>query len=179
MESKRKRQLICVGIITLPHGVKGNCKIKSFTERPENLKKYSPFTDVTGAKTYKITSATIRKDHLIVQFLGVDNRDDAERLKGSRLYVDEDILPPTAEDEFYYSQLIGLQVKSIEGIIYGEVVTVQNFGAGDLLEISITEQEQVLIPFTKEVVPIVDIGAGFIKILPPEGLLDQTETNSL
>ena len=115
------------------------------------------------------------KDHLIVHFLGINTRNEAENIKGLKLYVNENVLPPTVEDEFYYSQLVGLQVESIEGIVYGKVITVQNFGAGDLLEVSITEQQQVLIPFTKEIVPIVDVNAGFVKISPPEGLLVQID----
>ena len=175
MERKENSRLICVGIITGPHGIKGNCKIKSFTEKPGNIRKYSPFTDIKGTETYKITSANMLKDHLIVHFLGINTRNEAENIKGLKLYVNENVLPPTVEDEFYYSQLVGLQVESIEGIVYGKVITVQNFGAGDLLEVSITEQQQVLIPFTKEIVPIVDVNAGFVKISPPEGLLVQIE----
>ena len=170
--SMAKKKLICVGLITGAHGIKGDVKVKSFTEEPENLGKFGILTDKTGKKNFDIKVKHRTKEHLIVQFTSINDRNEAEALKGQNLFIFDSALPPTNDEEFYYAQLIGLKVQKMNGNEFGVVAGVQNFGAGDILEILSSNQEEFFIPFTKESVPIIDINDGFIAINPPEGLLE-------
>lgn len=164
--------LICVGVIIAAHGIKGDVKIKSFTEVPKNIVKYGPLTDVTGESAFQIKIKKIEKNFLIGSLLGVNERSSAESLKGLKLFIFKKYLPATKSDEFYYSQLIGLRVKLENGKTVGKISGVKNFGAGDLLEVTESKGTEMLIPFTQEIVPEVNIKSGVITISPPEGLLD-------
>jgi 16S rRNA processing protein RimM len=107
---------------------------------------------------------------LVVRFKGVGDRNAAEVLNGLELGVPRDRLPPASEDEFYHADLIGLAAVARDGTALGTVVAVQNYGAGDLLEIAPKRGETLLIPFTRAAVPDIDLAAGRVTIDPPEGL---------
>lgn len=166
---------LCLGTITGGQGVRGEVRIRTFTEVPEDIAAYGVLKDKTGARSFEITAVRRHKDTVVVARLtGVKNREEAEALKGVELFVDRDRLPDQDEaDIWYHSDLVGLKGVNQEGTVLGEVVGVQNFGAGDLLEVRLAgSSKTVLIPFTETVVPEVDIAAGEILIVPPEGLLD-------
>jgi len=165
------RPLVCVGVIAGAHGIKGEVKVKSFTEESEGFAAYGPLWDETGARRFDMTVRARAKDGLIAAIRGVTDRDAAEALRGVRLFVPRAALPEPGEDEFYYADLIGLSAELEDGSPLGEVVAVHNFGAGDVIEIK--GAGAVLdLPFTSAVVPVVDVAKGRIVVVPPEGLLE-------
>jgi 16S rRNA processing protein RimM len=109
---------------------------------------------------------------LLAQIDGVTDRDQAEKLKGTELYVPRALLPATGADEFYHADLVGLEVRLTDGSRFGTVRAVHDFGAGDSLEIERAAGE-VLVPFTRAAVPTVDVAGGFIVLDPPAGLLEE------
>lgn len=156
------------------HGVRGLVKVKTYTERPETVVEYGPLTDGEGREI----GLEIRGRHkagLLAAVAGIDDRDAARRLHGTQLFVPRAALPALdgQEDEFYYADLVGLAVRLESGDVIGEVASVQDFGAGDALEVRLRDSaETVIVPFTRELVPEVDLDEGFLVIDPPQGLLD-------
>ena len=175
MKVNTKPKLICVGIVTSARGIKGDLRVKSYTEKPKNLGNYGALTDKTGKMIVNIKVKEVKKDHLIIKFSGINDRTEAEKLKGLELFISEDALPKAQNDEFYHSQLIGLHVQLENGNSFGQVSAVQNFGAGDVLEISRPMEKSLLIPFTNELVPIIDIEAGLITLVPSASLLELSD----
>ena len=164
------QNLICLGVITGAHGVKGNVTIKSFTENQKDLFKYVPLTDATGIQNLDIQFIKFFKEQFLAKISGVTDRTSATGFKGLKLFAFQISLPPTKSNEFYYSELVGLQVYLPCGEYLGNVTAIQNFGAGDLLNISNTSKTEFLVPFTKDIVPEIDLTTGRINIYPPEGL---------
>ena len=99
---------------------------------------------------------------------GVETREAAMGLKNTELYVARENMPPPEADEYYQSDLIGLAVHSLEGEIIGRIVKVANHGAGDILEIQCLDKSALLLPFTREIVPSVNLKGGFVSISPPD-----------
>lgn len=159
--------MILVGVIGAPHGVKGELRLKSFTAAPLAIADYGPLTDSDG-KTLLLTKVRLLKDDMLVaKFDGINDRDAAAKLTRREVYVLRSQLPPPEEDEFYFSDLIGLHAKTIAGDAFGTIVAVENFGAGDLIEIEKPDGTRTLLPFTKAVVPHVDIAGREVTIDPP------------
>lgn len=152
---------LAVGHIAGAHGLKGEIRLISYTQEPEAIAHYVPLQDEAGARRFKILSLRPGKDALIVRLEGIADRDAAEALKGTRLYIDRAQLAPPREDEWYHADLIGLVAVSAQGAALGQVVAVQNYGAGDLLELRpATGGDTVLVPFTEAIVPEVDVEGG-------------------
>ena len=158
---------VLVGAVIGPHGIRGEVKVKTFTEEPRSLAAYGPVETAQGDRL-KILALRESKDaEVVVSFAGVKDRNTAELLKGIELYVRRDALPKPAEGEFYHADLVGLEVEDEGGAVIGKVRGVQNFGAGDLIEIEDFEGDLRFVPFTTEAVPVVDIAQGRIVIVPP------------
>lgn len=163
---------VCVAVFSSAHGVSGALRLKSFTQEPDDVAQYGQLESEDASKVYDIEVVShTGKGELIVKVPGVDNRDAAELLKGERLYVSRTKLPDAGDEEFYHADLIGLLVKTTNGKTLGTVRAVFDFGAGDMLEILPKEGAMIMVPFTKAVVPIVDIEKGRVVVDPPEGLL--------
>ncbi|PKQ02111.1 MAG: 16S rRNA processing protein RimM [Alphaproteobacteria bacterium HGW-Alphaproteobacteria-12] len=163
---------VCLGVVTGAHGVRGFVKVKPFTEEPEGVAAYGPVETKDGARRFAIETKGMAKDLVICRLEGVTDRDVAAALRGTELYVPRERLPQTDEDEegWYHADLVGLRVVGIDGTLYGRVAGVENFGAGDLLEIAPEGGgETVLMAFTDENVPEVDIEGGKVVIDPPLG----------
>lgn len=158
-------QRVCVGAIAGAQGVRGALRIKSFTEDPAALADYAGLSDEQG-RPVRLSVKEVRSDLLIVAIDGVNDRDAAQALKGTRLYVSREELPEVGEEEYYHADLIGLAVKQVDGADLGQVKAVHDFGAGDILEIS-GPDGLVLVPFTREAVPIVDIANRQVVVDPP------------
>ncbi len=145
--------MVTLGEIVRPHGVRGEVKLRSFTEDPCAIAAYGALTTERGER---LTLKNVRAahDHVIARIEGVADRDAAERLKGRKLQVAREALPPVEdEDEIYAADLVGLPVVDEAGAAIGEVVAVQDFGAGDLLEIAAPgRRSTVLLPFSDDVV---------------------------
>ena len=169
-----ENERLCVGVIAGAHGVRGLVKIKSFTADPANLTAYGPLTDASGARRYQVAVTGRAKGVLLARIEGVGDRDAARALRGARLYVARAALPEPEDEEYYHADLIGLAVEDRAGAPLGRVAAVQNFGAGDILEIERPDQGTLLVPFTKAAVPLVDPAGGRVVVEPPE----ETEAQS-
>jgi 16S rRNA processing protein RimM len=166
---------VCLGVIIGAHGVRGLVRVKAFTQDPQAVAAYGPVETKDGTRRFRIETAGMAKDAVICKLEGVGDRDKAEAMRGTELYVDRARLPEVDEEEgFYHADLVGLQAVGADGRDYGRVVGVENFGAGDLLEIARPEGgPTVLVPFTDENVPIVEIEAGRLILDPPDGLFEE------
>ena len=161
-----RAQRICVAQIGAPHGVRGEVKLWPFTAEPESVRDYGPLESEDGARRFEIETLRTAKDHLVVRLKGVNDRDAAERLTNTKLFVPRERLPATeADDEFYHADLVGLAVVDASGNGLGSVAAVHNFGAGDLIEVKPAQSNAtVLLPFTEAAVPVVDIAGRRIVV---------------
>jgi len=160
---------ICLGVITGAQGIKGEVKLKSFTQEPLGIGDYGSLFDKTGAVKFKIKSLRATNKAIIAKFAGINDRNAAEALIHQELYVLRTALPKAGDDEYYYSDLVGLEARTPEGDVIGTVEAVHNFGAGDLLEIKLARTQQTeMIAFTGDAVPKVDIAAKHIVIVWPD-----------
>ena len=155
---------ILVGEFGRPHGVRGLIHVRSHTAEPAAIAGYGPLLDEGGAQRFALKWLA---DGL-VQVEGVTDRDAAARLTGTRLYVERDALPPPEEDEFYLADLIGLRAETAEGASLGTVTAVEDFGAGSLLTLRDETGRETLLPFTRAVVPVVEVAAGRVLVALPE-----------
>ena len=156
---------ICVAQIGAAHGTRGEVKLWSFTADPMAVKDYGPLETEDGTATITIEAVRPAKTHLVARLAGVRDRTAAERLTNIRLFVPRARLPAPAADEFYHADLIGLTAFTPDGRMFGTVVAVHNFGAGDLIELRPEgARDTVLLPFTVAAVPTVDIAGGRIVI---------------
>jgi 16S rRNA processing protein RimM len=169
---------VLVARIGAAHGLKGEVRVKALTADPLSIRDYSPLADRDG-RLFHVDAARpagASPDMLIVRFRGVGDRSGAEALNGTELFISRDRLPePADEDEFYHADLIGLAAATISGAELGTVVAVHNFGAGDILEVAPRRGPTLLIPFTRTVVPAVDLEAKRLVVDPPPGLLDEAK----
>ncbi|SEK74087.1 16S rRNA processing protein RimM [Roseovarius azorensis] len=164
-------EMICIGAIAGAFGVHGEVRLKSFTATPEDIASYAPLTTEDGTRAFEITLTGQTKNGFTARLSGVATKEQADALRGARLYVPRDRLPGLPDDEFYHADLIGLEVFDTGGTALGRVRAVLNHGASDLLEIEMPGQSAtVLLPFTRQAVPTVDLTAGRIIADPPEGL---------
>ncbi len=163
---------ICLGAIAGAHGVKGMVRLKSFTADPEDIVAYGPLQDQRGERSFEIELAGTAKDVFLARIKGVVDRNEAERLKGVRLYVDRADLPAPDDAEFYHADLVGLDAMLEDGARLGKVVMVHDYGAGASIEIEDDAGKSLLVPFTRVAVPTVDVANGKIVVVPPEGIFD-------
>ncbi len=159
---------ILVGRFGAPHGVRGEVRVKSFTGDPLALASYDGLGDESGARAFRIESARLVKDDmLVVRLAGVRDRTAAEALTNVDLYLPRAALPETEEDEFYVADLIGMDVVSVDGAPFGRVRDVLNYGAGDILDILRPDGSGLLVPFTKAAAPHLDVKARRVTVDPP------------
>ncbi|MFD2172655.1 ribosome maturation factor RimM [Rhodobacter lacus] len=164
-----KPDRVCVGAIAGAFGVRGEVRLKSFCTEPEDIAAYGPLFTEDGAVSYSVTLTRPVTGGLGARLSGVATKEAADALKGVTLWADRARLPSLPDDEFYHTDLIGLEVRDTGGAVIGKVRAVQNFGAGDILEIYAPGRKTtLLLPFTRAVVPTVDLSAGRIIADPPE-----------
>jgi 16S rRNA processing protein RimM len=164
---------VVLAVVTGAHGTRGEVKLKSFTAEPGAIAEYGPLERSDGGKPLEIVALRPAKQGLIARFAGISERNAAERLKGVELSVARHRLPEPAAEEYYHADLVGLAAERPDGTVLGEVIAVHNFGAGDILEVRLPDGVQtVLVPFTRETVPEIDISNRRLVVDPPEGLLE-------
>lgn len=162
---------ICVGAIAGSFGVQGEVRLKSFCADPTAIADYGPLFTEDGAQSYQIKLTRAVSGGLGARITGVATKEQADALRGVSLYVDRAKLPNLPDDEFYHTDLIGLAAHDTGGVLIGTVQAVHNHGAGDLLEIAGAGlKTSLLLPFTRAVVPTVDLAAKRIVVDLPEGL---------
>lgn len=162
--------LIFVAQVGAAHGVKGEVKIATFTADPMAMAGYKTLLRQDGSPALAIASARPAKGGIVARLKGVADRNAAEALRGLKLYIRRDSLPEPEEDEFYLADLIGLTVETVEGEVLGKVRTVQDFGAGDLLEIQPRVGASWWLPFTRDAVPEVRLADGKLIAAPPQSI---------
>ncbi|MFV0514085.1 MAG: ribosome maturation factor RimM [Jhaorihella sp.] len=163
--------LVCVGAVAGAFGVQGEVRLKSFCAVPEDIAGYAPLTTGDGGQSYTVRLTRPIKNGFAARLGGVTTKEQADALRGVRLYAPRDRLPSLPDDEYYHADLIGLAVLDTGGTPLGRIKSVLNHGAGDLLEVEIPgNSATVLLPFTLAAVPTVDLGARRVIADPPDGL---------
>jgi 16S rRNA processing protein RimM len=162
-------ELICIGAIAGAFGVGGEVRLKSFCSEPTDIASYGALTTGDGSRTFRIELTRPVSGGLGARIAGVTTREQAEALRGTSLFVPRSRLPKLPDDEFYHADLIGLTVLDTGGQILGKVSAIHNHGAGDIIEISPTgHKSALLLPFTKTIVPNVDLAGRRLIVDLPE-----------
>lgn len=163
---------VLLGEIGAAQGLKGEVRLRSFTQDPAAIARYGALDDEHGRRI-EIESLRVTPKALIARIKGVTTREGAEALNRTKLYIARSRLPARDEEEWYHADLIGLAVVNSDGMPIGTVIAVQNFGAGDLIEVKpAAGGPTVLVPFTRDAVPEVDVEGGRLVLVPPEGLFE-------
>lgn len=164
---------VCVGAIAGAFGVRGEVRLKSFCAEPEDIASYGPLTTQDGARSFDITLTRPISAGFAARLSGVTSKEAADALRGTSLFAPRAALPALPDDEFYHADLIGLEARDTGGASLGKIAAVLNHGAGDLLELRGPGlKAPLLVPFTRAIVPTVDLTSGRVIIDPPEGLFD-------
>lgn len=168
---------VAVGVFGAPHGVRGEIKIKSYTGDPLAIADYAPLSDQSGQRRFVLKKArSLKDDLLIVTVEGVTDRDAAARLTNLELYASREYMPEAEEDEFYHADLIGLKAIDEHEAEIGIVIALHNFGAGDIIEIKPSAGGQsLMLPFTKKIVPSIDLEKGSLTLVMPEEIAGEEE----
>jgi 16S rRNA processing protein RimM len=160
---------VIVAKIGAPHGVRGEVKLWPFTQDPMAVADYGPLETKDGARRFEIETVRAAGNHLVARLKGVGDRDAAQALTNTELYVPRERLPAIDRDDtFYHSDLIGLDAVSEDGVQIGTIHAVHDFGAGSVLEITpLGSGDTLMLPFTDTTVPKVDLGAKQVVVVPP------------
>lgn len=177
MSHEALEPLVLVGAIAGAFGVRGEVKVRPFTADPDGIVRYGPLLDKAGRAVLTPKSWRPIKDALAVTAPEVTSREQAEALRNTALYVPRALLPAPDEDEFYHVDLIGCRVETLAGDVLGVVKAVQDFGAGDLLEVHEAAGRSAFYLFTKAAAPLVDVQRRRIVVDPP-AMTDTTEDDA-
>lgn len=159
---------ILIGEITTVHGVRGEIVVRSYAAEPVRLADYNPLEDEAGRTLPALSVVRETPKGLVCRLQGLADRTAAEKLRGTKLYIPRNRLPPAEAGAYYHADLIGLSAVSPEGQPIGTIVAVENFGAGDLIEIRLEGQTATeYVPFADAFVPEVDVAAGRAVVLMP------------
>jgi 16S rRNA processing protein RimM len=157
--------LICVGAFAGSYGVQGDVRLKSFCAEPTAIADYGPLYSEDGSRSFVITLLRPVAGGFGARVAGLETKEEADALRGLRLFAKRDKMPNLPDDEYYYADLIGLEAFDTGGVGLGAVINVENHGAGDILEIG---AKGMLIPFTLAAVPTVDLASRRIIINIPD-----------
>ncbi|WP_294534267.1 ribosome maturation factor RimM [uncultured Rhodoblastus sp.] len=158
---------VLVGVFGAPHGVRGEIRLKSYMAEPASIAAYGALHDGSGREFSLTACRPLKDDLLVARVKGVTGRDAAQKLTHVKLFIAREKLPPPDEDEFYCRDLIGLRAETGDGVWLGTIVAVPNYGAGDILEVAPSAGETLLFPFTRVVVPQIDLAGGKVIVAPP------------
>lgn len=163
------QERVCVGAIAGAFGVKGEVRLKSFCAEPEAIADYGPLWTEDGVRSFTVQITRPVPEGFAARLGGIATKEQGDALRGVTLWADRDRLPALPDDEFYHADLIGLAVQDTGGKAVGTIRAVYNHGAGDILEIFVPGARQaLLLPFTRAVVPTVDLRAGRVVVDLPE-----------
>jgi 16S rRNA processing protein RimM len=161
-------RLVLVARVAGAFGVRGEVRLRSFTEDPMALVRFRQLRGEGGAPGLTLLSGRPYKEGLIARAEEIATKEQADGLRGLELYAPRSVLPPPGEDEFYLADLIGLEARSPEGAALGKIRAVPNYGAGDLLEVEPAGGgSSWLVAFTAGNVPEVDVEGGQVVIVRP------------
>ena len=176
--SSKDGQKVLMAKIGAAHGICGEVRVKPFGDDPLSFTDYGVLTTKDGKRSFEVERARVQKTVVVTKFKEIRDRNQAEDLNGVELFIDRDQLPEPEDDEFYYSDLNGLNVEDRSGELMGKIVAVQDFGAGDLLEIRPKRGRTFYVPFTKEFVPEIKLADGVVTVELPEGYLSEDKPAS-
>lgn len=163
--------LICIGAIIGAFGIKGEVRVKSFCADPAAIGSYGPLVSEDGNQSFDLTVIGPIKGGYSCRIKGIRYKDQADALRGIRLFTKRDNLPSLPDDEYYHADLIGIDVFDTGGQKLGQITAVYDHGAGDFLEIAGKDiKDTVLLPFTSDAVPTIDLASRRIIADPPEGV---------
>ena len=165
-----------IGVILGPQGLKGQFKVKPFTAAPDSLSAYGPVSLDDGRQLHLQVTAVNAKGVAIVRADGVSSREAAEALRGRTLQIDRSCLPEPEDDELYHADLLGARVIDSDGAVMGRIIGLYDFGAGDIVEVQPPHGPSVMLPFGGDRVVDVDLAAGEVRMMVPEGLLESDDT---
>ncbi|MBL4720192.1 MAG: 16S rRNA processing protein RimM [Alphaproteobacteria bacterium] len=157
---------VCLGVITGSHGVRGQVRVKSFAAEPKDVVAYGPLSDESGARAYELTLTGTAKGVLLARIAGVQDRDEADALRGVELWVDRSKLPNADDGEFYHADLIGLPAVHLDGAPFGTVLALHDFGAGEMIEFDLESGGTAILPFTHDAIP--EISAERLVVVTPQ-----------
>lgn len=163
---------VLLGEIGAAQGLKGEVRLRSYTQVPADIAAYGPLQDETGTREIEIERVRVTPKALIARIKGVITREGAEALNRTKLYLPREKIPAQTEreeGEWLVSDLVGLKAVDAQGTPLGTVVAVHNFGASDIVEVAPESGgENLLVAFTEAAVPEVDVEGGRIVVVPPE-----------
>ena len=162
---------VAIGAVTSAHGVKGQFKVKPFTESPRDIAAYGPVRAGDRSLTLTVLGVT-SNGQVIAAAPQITDRDSAAALRGTRLEVDRSALPAAETDEIYHADLIGMAVETVAGDRLGRIVALHDFGAGEIAEVRPPRGPTIMLPFDSAFVPDIDLEARLVTVAPPKGLLD-------
>lgn len=160
------RDRVLIAKIAAAHGIRGEVRMRCFTEMPNDVGAYGPLMDAEGREFTVSGVRPANGPFVVARIEGVHDRNGAEALAGCDLYASRDRLPPPGENEWYYSDLIDLVAVDEDGALLGTVIAVHDFGAGDLIEIAPPDGKPWLVPFTGQCVPDINMKDRTITIIP-------------
>ncbi|MHB1206426.1 MAG: ribosome maturation factor RimM [Rhodospirillaceae bacterium] len=179
MTPPKDTQRVCLGVIVGVKGLRGELRVKSFTEEPGDVAAYGPLTAGDG-RIFNLSVVNVQGDVVIATVEGITDRNGAEALKGLELFVDRAVLPETEGDTYYHADLIGLAVETTEGERVGKVSAFYNFGGGDVMEVTAEGRSDTgFVPFTADVIAAVDVAGGKVVIVPTPGLFEDEKAEDL
>lgn len=169
-------EYLCIGAIAGAFGVRGEVRVKSFTGVPEDVFAYSPWRDADGRAMFTVVSYRPVKDGFAAFVDEIATREDAMAAKSTAIYAPRSAMPELEDEEYYHADLIGLRLETLAGAPLGEVRAVQDFGAGDLLDVWNMPgvKQGFYIPFTRAAVPHLDLGRRVARVDPAEAALPET-----
>jgi 16S rRNA processing protein RimM len=167
-DNSNPNSTVKVGVISSAHGIRGQVKLHSYLANPEDIFTCPVLTDKTGRRTFAITLQGRKDNPFIVSIDGVTDRNAAEMLKGIELYGDIKSASKPKKNQWYYSDLKGLEARLSNGKIYGKVLAVYDFGAGDIIEIEFEGGKTEMLPFRESFFGEVNVKKGYLVVIPPE-----------
>ncbi len=159
--------ILLAGVIG-PHGLKGEVRVKLFTASADKLGIYGAVHTREGRVLNIASARDAKAGEAVVSFKGIADREAAEALKGSELFISRDALPALDPSEFYHADLVGLPAYDREDRLIGKIAAIHNYGAGDVIEIERPDGDTTLLAFTRENVPEIDVKARRVMIAVPE-----------
>ncbi len=157
---------ICVGVIAAAHGIRGEVKVISYTQNPEDITTYGTLTDEMGAPVTLSIRGRV-KNQFIARVEGVSDRNTAETLRNRKLFIDKEVLPSLKSGSFYHVDLMGLKARNQAGEELGYIHAIHNFGAGDILEIMLKSGKKEMLSFTDVIVPEIHVAEGYVVLCLP------------
>lgn len=171
VERGRDREWVCVAVVASAHGLRGALKLRSFTERPADVAAYGPVFDRRGNRLFELEVIAPAPGGVLARADQIEDRNAAEALRGTELFVPRAALPALPPDEFYYSDLEGMEALHPDGSHLGVVQSVDNFGAGDVIEVLADDGRRISLPFTRQTVPSIDLERRRLVVEAPEELV--------